>query len=136
MTDILPITPAWALDDIIDAHDLDHRRAMVLAAIISYWTDDPSAMEHIHEALYQLRRMRANGGLLLSAASIYPIDPILARQMTGEAVAENFGIDYPDLVTALRHIVPDGDVMQQSVHGITDDIDTAIAALERFLENG
>jgi hypothetical protein len=136
MTDTLPITNSWAVDDIIDAHDLDHRRAMAFAAIVSYWTDDPVATEHIHEALYHLRRLRANSGLLLSASSIYPLDPLRARQMTGETVSDNFGIDEPNIVEALRHIIPDGDVMLQSVHGLTDDIDTAIWALEHFLKSG
>jgi hypothetical protein len=128
--DTLVISSAWAIDDIIDAHDLDHRRAMALAAIVSCWSESPA------EALYHLRRLRANSGLMLSGASVYPLDPDAARKMTGEAVADNFGIENVNLRDALIHLIPNGDVMTQSVHGFTDDVDTAIGALEEFLASG
>lgn len=127
------MTPHWTVDDVIDAHDLDYRRAAALIEIVASLSYTDGGGERVMCAIWHLQRLRANSGMLRSAAAVFPLDPSEARKMTGVAIAQSFKINDSDLKDALRRLIPDGNVFIQSVHGFTDDMDAAIAALECYV---
>ncbi len=122
-------TPQLTVDDIIDAHGLDHRRAMVLQKIV-FAPDD--VLFDIEGALYHLRRLRDHAGLRANAASALAADPDLAARMTPDAITAAYGIEDNLLREVLACLIPDPREFA-SVATLTDDLDRAIAALEGYL---
>ncbi len=119
-----------AVDDIIDAHGLDHRRAMALQKIVFAPGD---VLFDVEGALYHLRRLRDHAGLRANAATALSADPDLATRMTPEAIAAVYGITDNFIREALVSIIPDHREFG-SIITLTNDLDRGIAALEGYLD--
>lgn len=127
----------WECIEIIEAHGLDHFRATALAYILR--AERKNGEEDLHKAVWYLKRLIGSAMNLANASGIAATDAARAKEMTGEAVADDFGIYGPSagmpglLRSAVIFIVPNAEEVTTTAT-LIEDINEAIAAIEAHLE--
>lgn len=128
----------WECIEIIEAHGLDHFRATALAYILR--ARRKNGEEDLRKAVWYLRRLADSPMNLANSNYCCAVtDPARAIEMTGEAVADDFGIlaSVGELDCLLRKaviaLVPDADEFTTAAT-LLEDIEYAIAVIEAHLD--
>jgi uncharacterized protein DUF3310 len=137
-----PINPShyrgtrWECIEIIEAHGLDHFRASSLAYILRAGRKD--GVKDLKKAVWYLKRLAGSPMNLANANGFAATDPARAIEMTGTAVADDFGIgqgvEPAYLRSAIKSLIPDPEEFL-SAAALRDDLNDAIAALECAIED-
>lgn len=132
-----PINPShyrgtrWECIEIIEAHGLDHFRATALAYILR--AARKNGVEDLKKALWYLQRLAGSPMNLANANGFVATDPARAVEMTGIAVADDFGIgdtvEPSYLRSAIKSLVPDPEEFLPAA-SLLEDLNNAIAAIE------
>lgn len=133
----------WECIEIIEAHGLDHFRATALAYLLR--AARKNGVEDLRKALWYLQRLAGSPMNLANANGFVTTDPARAVEMTGIAVADDFGIvdivDKPThelhvrsyLHSAIKSLIPDPQEFLPAA-SLLEDLNDAIAAIECEIE--
>lgn len=122
----------WEVIEIIEAHGLDHFRATALAYILR--ASRKNGDEDLRKAVWYLHRLADSSLNIAAAAFAVTLDPEAAKEMSGDAVADDFGILAPSpLRQAVVRLVPNPHEFSGSIH-ILEDALFARWAVELDLE--
>lgn len=137
-----PINPShyrgkqWECIEIIEAHGLDHFRATALAYLLR--AGRKHGIEDLKKAVWYLKRLAGSPMNLANANGFAATDPARAIEMTGIAVADDFGIGHTlepaYLRSAVKSLLPNPEEFL-SAAAMLDDLNDAIAAIECAIED-